>query len=162
MSAIINKYKKVIDLLIKSELTVATAESCTGGWIGKTITDISGSSKVFRGGIIAYSNDVKIRLLGVPDAILSRYGAVSEETAVAMASGCLEKIDSDFSIAVTGIAGPGGGTSEKPVGTVHICVMNRNGLMKHRLFLLNGSRNKIRKQTVDNSMKMLVDLISEN
>ncbi len=99
-------------------ITIATAESCTGGLIGAAITAIPGSSKPFKGGIIAYDNKVKNKLLGVPAGMIHKYGAVSREVARTMASGAIEALNVDMVVSVTGIAGPGGGTKDKPVGTV--------------------------------------------
>ena len=99
-------------------MTIATAESCTGGLIGAAITAIPGSSKPFKGGVIAYDNSIKSKLLGVPTGMIHEYGAVSREVARAMAIGAVHALNVDLVISVTGIAGPGGGTTEKPVGTV--------------------------------------------
>lgn len=108
----------LIDALRERKLTVATAESCTGGMVGARITAIAGSSDVYLGGAVSYANDAKATLLGVPPDVIERHGAVSEETARAMAAGIAERLGADCAIAVTGIAGPGGGSDEKPVGTV--------------------------------------------
>ncbi|MEP1230844.1 MAG: CinA family protein [Litorimonas sp.] len=108
-------------------LTIATAESCTGGLIGAALTSVNGSSESFHGGIIAYSNSIKTKLLGVPPSTLGKYGAVSEKTAQRMAAGALERLNVDIAISVTGIAGPSGGSEDKPVGTVWIGVAMRNG-----------------------------------
>ena len=110
------------DLLRAQKLTLATAESCTGGLIGHRLTDISGSSDYFVGGVVAYSNQVKEKLLGVSADTLTQYGAVSELTALEMARGVRRLLDSDIAVAVTGIAGPGGGSPEKPVGLVYIAL----------------------------------------
>ena len=110
------------------KLTLSTAESCTGGLVAKRITDISGSSAVFEGGVVSYSNDVKMKMLGVAAATLAAHGAVSEETAREMASGALSRLESDVAVSTTGIAGPTGGTDEKPVGTVCFAVASRLGV----------------------------------
>jgi len=107
--------------------TIATAESCTGGLIASRITDLPGASDYFLEGLVTYSNEAKMALLGVPEALLAEHGAVSEEVARAMAEGCRQKAGSDYAIAVTGIAGPTGGTAEKPVGLVYIAVADRAG-----------------------------------
>jgi nicotinamide-nucleotide amidase len=112
----------VIDLCRVSRLTIATAESCTGGMLGGRITAVPGSSDVFLGGIVAYDNTVKTRLLGVNPGLIEQHGAVSEEVATAMAAGGRERLGADIGIAITGVAGPGGGTAEKPVGTVWTAV----------------------------------------
>ena len=111
---------QVIDAARKQRLTIATAESCTGGGIGAALTAISGASKVYDGSIISYSDDVKANLLGVPKDTLKNHGAVSEQTAKAMAEGVRKALSTDLAISVTGIAGPTGGTTGKPVGTVWI------------------------------------------
>lgn len=110
----------VARLLTQTKTSLSTAESCTGGMVSSRLTEIAGSSTWFRGGVVAYSNDLKQRLLGVPDSVLETYGAVSEETARAMAEGIRERAESDYSLSLTGIAGPGGGTDDKPVGLVYI------------------------------------------
>lgn len=109
-------------------LTLATAESCTGGLVAKRITDVSGSSKVFMGGVVSYSNDVKIKILGVSEETLAAHGAVSEETAREMALGARERLGSDIAVSTTGIAGPSGGSEEKPVGTVCFGVASSHGV----------------------------------
>ncbi len=102
-------------------LTIATAESCTGGLVGHALTEIPGSSASFRGGVVAYANDAKTALLGVDAALLARHGAVSAEVAEAMADGARRRVGTDLAVAVTGVAGPDGGTAEKPVGLAYIC-----------------------------------------
>lgn len=112
------KALQVIEAAKAKGLTIGTAESCTGGWIGKALTDIPGSSAIFMGGIIAYHNDVKLGMLGIPHEILEFYGAVSEPTAGAMAQQARDMLSVDIAVSVTGIAGPGGGGADKPVGMV--------------------------------------------
>ncbi len=147
-------------LLLDDNLTVATAESCTGGRIASLITSVPGSSKWFRGSVVAYDNSIKTGLLGVDPALLSRHGAVSGETARAMATGVRTLAGTDYAIAVTGIAGPTGGTPEKPVGTVWIAIASARGVMaeKHRFAddrAINISRsaltalNLLRKQIIN-------------
>lgn len=118
-----NLEQVVVQKLIAAKKTVAVAESCTGGLIASRITDISGASEVFKGGIVAYSNELKTKLLHVDEKIFSKYGAVSPECAEAMVRGIHKITNADFCVAVTGIAGPTGGTTEKPVGTVHIATL---------------------------------------
>ncbi len=117
-----------LSALADRKLTLSTAESCTGGLVAKRITDISGSSAVFEGGVVSYSNDVKMKMLGVAATTLAAHGAVSEETAREMASGALSRLESDVAVSTTGIAGPTGGTDEKPVGTVCFAVASRLGV----------------------------------
>ncbi len=126
---------------------LVTAESCTGGLLGKWMTDLPGSSRVYWGGIVAYSNEAKQALLGVDSGILRTRGAVSEEAARAMAAGALARSGADVSIAVSGVAGPEGGTPEKPVGTVWIAAEDRGGRAEARLFSFSGSRDMIRRRT---------------
>lgn len=115
---IFSEAQKLIDIASEKKVTIATAESCTGGLIGAAITSIPGSSTPFKGGIIAYDNKVKHKMLGVPPGMIAKYGAVSREVARAMAKGAVEALNVDMAISVTGIAGPGGGSEDKPVGTV--------------------------------------------
>lgn len=112
-------------------LKIATAESCTGGLIAGLLTEIPGSSDVVERGFVTYSNEAKMELLGVPAATLASVGAVSKETAIAMAAGALRASRADLSVAVTGVAGPGGGTAEKPVGLVHLCVTRAGQNPRH-------------------------------
>jgi PncC family amidohydrolase len=126
-------------LLVRHERTIATAESCTGGLVSARITGVSGSSAYFLGGIVSYSNDAKHRLLGVPDLMLERYGAVSVDVALAMARGVRRKIGADIGIATTGIAGPGGATPTKPVGLVYIALA-AEGVERCRRYLWHGDR----------------------
>lgn len=128
--------------------TVATAESCSGGWIAKTITDVVGCSKWFEAGLVAYSYEAKQALLGVRQETLLRAGAVSEETALEMVSGALIRSGATMAVAVTGIAGPGGGTPDKPVGSIWIAWMQRGRYPRAELFHFDGDREQIRRQTV--------------
>jgi nicotinamide-nucleotide amidase len=133
----------VYDLLDHNRKTVSFAESCTAGIATSMMGDISGASRVLRGGIIAYHNDIKEQVLHVPSDTLATYGAVSKETALAMARGCRELMNSDYSVSLTGVAGPAGGTAEKPVGLVYIGLHGPN-CEKHKELHLTGSRSKIR------------------
>ena len=133
----------VVSKLCEKKLRLATAESCTGGLVGKRITEIAGSSDVYLGGIVSYANSVKIGQLGVPEHILERYGAVSEQTALAMCEGAAKNFGADIGISTTGIAGPGGGSEEKPVGLVWVGVYFKNpvtGELAHRAVKLNLAR----------------------
>jgi nicotinamide-nucleotide amidase len=132
-------------MLVCSGKTMATAESCTGGSIAQLITSNPGSSAYFKGGVVAYSNEIKNKLLGVPDKIIEEYGAVSQEVAELMAVGARENLGTDYAVATTGIAGPDGGSDEKPVGTVWIAVAGANGVSsKKYVFKHNRERNIIR------------------
>ncbi|HHK67090.1 MAG TPA: CinA family protein [Candidatus Acetothermia bacterium] len=133
--------------------TIAVAESCTAGGLGKRITDVPGASSYFLGGIIAYHNSVKERFLAVPSSTVSRFGAVSEETAKAMASGCREAFEGDIAIAITGIAGPGGGTADKPVGLVYISIAGEGGVACER-FRFDGDRSAVRRSAVEAALNM--------
>jgi nicotinamide-nucleotide amidase len=128
--------------------TLVTAESCTGGWIAKTLTDVAGSSSWFECGVVAYSYEAKESLLGVQPQTLERSGAVSQETVVEMVSGALARYGASVAVAVTGIAGPSGGTPGKPVGTVWIGWKRRGGYARSQLFHFAGDREAVRRQTV--------------
>ena len=128
--------------------TLVTAESCTGGWIAKTVTDIAGSSDWFDCGIVAYSYEAKQALLSVNPHTLEAHGAVSRETVIEMVSGALVHSRAGIAIAVTGIAGPGGGTPDKPVGTVWVGWKRRGGYPRAEVFQFDGDREAVRRQTV--------------
>jgi nicotinamide-nucleotide amidase len=127
---------------------LVTAESCTGGWIAKAVTDVAGSSAWFDCGMAAYSYEAKQALLGVSPQTLEIHGAVSRETAVEMVSGALVHSGASIAVAVTGIAGPGGGTEDKPVGTVWVAWKRRGGYPRAQVFHFEGSRDAVRRQTV--------------
>ena len=133
----------MLELCRAQGLALATAESCTGGMIAARLTDVPGSSDVVRGGIVAYADEVKIGELGVPAETLAAHGAVSAEVAGAMAAGVRARLGADVGIAVTGVAGPGGGSAEKPVGLVHFHVSAPNA-EKGRTFSLPGDRDTVR------------------
>jgi PncC family amidohydrolase len=151
--------KKLNDILRQRKLKVATAESCTGGMIASAITDISGSSEIFDRGFVTYSNEAKITMLGVSPTTIADFGAVSEQTATEMAKGALENSLADIAVSVTGIAGPTGGTADKPVGLVYIAVASKskNEVFKH---IFDGHRAEVRQQTLEQSIKYLIDFIS--
>lgn len=140
-------------------LTLVTAESCTGGWIAKVITDIPGSSGWFERGFVTYSNAAKEDLLGVASEVLVQHGAVSEETVTQMALGALTHSPADVAIAVTGIAGPDGGTPNKPVGTVWFtwAVPGQEVLTRRERF--TGEREAVRRQTVRLALEVLIELL---
>lgn len=154
--------KFVLDLCRAREVRVATAESCTGGLVAAALTAIAGSSDVFECGFVTYSNEAKQRLLGVPAAILLRHGAVSAEAAAAMAKGALKRSSADFAVSITGIAGPAGGSKEKPVGLVHFAAARRDGkvLARRRLFG-NIGRRRVRERSVAEALALLADLVEQ-
>jgi competence/damage-inducible protein CinA-like protein len=149
----------VLKLLLARKATVSVAESCTGGGLGFLLTETSGSSAVFQKGFLTYSNAAKTELLGVDADLIKRYGAVSEETALAMAQGCLERSGAHYGVSITGIAGPDGGTPEKPVGTVWIAVATQ-GFATARLFKMRGDRSVIRWRSAYSALNLLRLLIS--
>ena len=151
----------VLRLLRERGLTLATAESCTGGLVGGKLTEIAGSSDVFVGGVIAYSNEVKERALAVPPQTLSAYGAVSAETASAMAHGARAALGADVAVAVTGVAGPGGGSDEKPVGLVHVSAVGPMGEREARLDF-PGDRETIRRRAVTSALHLVRRLVTES
>ena len=140
-------------------LSLVTAESCTGGWIAKTVTDIAGSSDWFDCGMVAYSYEAKQAMLGVRPETLEHHGAVSRETVVEMVSGALTHAGASIAVAVTGIAGPGGGSPDKPVGTVWIGWKRRGGYARAQVFQFAGDREAVRRQTVAAALEGLDDLI---
>jgi nicotinamide-nucleotide amidase len=153
--------RRVLDQSRAQGLRIATAESCTGGLVISALTDIAGSSDVVDRGFVTYSNAAKETMLGVPSAIIAAHGAVSRETAEAMARGALSQSPADLAVAVTGIAGPGGGTANKPVGLVHFAAARRNGplILRERRFGDIG-RAEIRRLCVIEALAMLGELIS--
>ncbi|WP_460837312.1 competence/damage-inducible protein A [Nocardioides marmoraquaticus] len=147
------------DLLVARGATVATAESCTAGLVAGRLADRPGSSAYLRGGVVAYANDVKTEHVGVPAETIERVGAVSEEVAVALARGARERFTTTYGIGVTGVAGPGGGTPEKPVGLVHVCVSGPDG--DHpRVLRLGGGRDAVRRRTVASCLHLLREVVS--
>ncbi len=138
----------VVKLLKEKGKTLATAESCTGGLIGREITSIAGASEVYGFGFVTYANEAKEKLLGVKHSTLEKYGAVSSETAAQMAAGARKVSGADIAVAVTGIAGPGGGTDEKPVGLVYVGIASENGVRTKKLNL-SGNRERIRLRTCE-------------
>ena len=146
--------EKVVELLAERHYTVTTAESCTGGMIAGTIVNAAGASEVLNEGYITYSNEAKERLVGVSHETLERFGAVSEQTAREMAEGAARAAGADAALSATGIAGPGGGSVEKPVGLVYIgCCLNGRTVVKECRF--NGSRMENRLRTVETALTML-------
>ncbi len=158
--------RDVLDLARTANLTIVTAESCTGGLIAGLLTEIPGSSDVFERGFVTYSNEAKEQLLGVPDEMLAAHGAVSHEVAYAMAVGALRHSQANFAVAVTGIAGPGGATATKPVGRVYIAVAGSSSHIgaaaaHHRGDVLHYDfgdigRSEVRLATVDAALRLLL------
>ncbi|MBS0214558.1 MAG: CinA family protein [Proteobacteria bacterium] len=138
-------------------LTLVTAESCTGGWIAKLATDVAGSSAWFDCGMVVYSYEAKQALLGVRPQTLEQQGAVSRECAIEMVSGALIHSGANIAVAVTGIAGPGGGSDDKPVGTVWIGWKRRGGYARANVFHFDGDREAVRRQTVATALRGLMD-----
>jgi nicotinamide-nucleotide amidase len=150
----------VVDLLRERGLTLATAESCTGGLVAARVTDVAGSSDVFLGSIVAYANGVKQAQLGVPETLLAEHGAVSAETASAMAAGAREALGADVAVSVTGVAGPGGGTEEKPVGRVYLHAIGPNGELARRLDF-PGDRETIRVRAAVAALHLVRRLVTK-
>jgi nicotinamide-nucleotide amidase len=154
---------RLLDTCRRRGVTIATAESCTGGLVSGALTEIPGSSDVLDRGFVTYSNAAKEAMLGVPAAVLERHGAVSRETAEAMAAGALGNSRADLAVAVTGIAGPGGGSAEKPVGLVHFAAAARDGRRIHREKRFGDiGRSAVRAQSVAEALAMLEALATES
>ncbi len=147
-----------LELLRSARLTVATAESCTGGLIAASLTHHAGSSDVVLGGFVTYSNEMKHRLLGVETALIDRAGAVSEEVAAAMADGALRRGMAGGAVSVTGIAGPGGGTAEKPVGLVWFALARFGAPVRTSRHVFAGTRAEVRRQAVEVALTLLRSL----
>lgn len=153
--------KRVIDICVACKLTIATAESCTGGLVAGALTEIAGSSAVLLCGFITYSNEAKQQMLGVPAIVLTREGAVSRGTASAMAKGALQQSPAHLTVAVTGIAGPGGGSADKPVGLVHFAAVRRTGnLITREERFGDIGRHEVRRRSVLVALAMLEQLAS--
>ena len=146
-------------VLRERRLMLATAESCTGGLIAAACTALAGSSDWFERGFVTYSNAAKTEMLGVPPDLIARHGAVSAEVAIAMAVGALARSRADWSVAVTGIAGPGGATPGKPVGTVWLAIAGKGVPAQAELLQLDGDRGSIRSQTVERALQRLLDAL---
>ena len=154
--------KKLGARLLMKQRRLVTAESCTGGWIAKVLTDIAGSSDWFDCAIVSYSNEAKRNFLDVPEGILLDHGAVSEQTVIAMQQGIFRNTRADAGISVSGIAGPSGGSEEKPVGTVWIAVSLRDKMVHTQRFQFDGDRNAVRLQAVEAAMKNLLELVERD
>ena len=151
--------KRLLDLCRRRGLHIATAESCTGGLVAAALTEIAGSSDVVECGFVTYSNAAKETMLGVPAATLKQHGAVSEQTAAAMAAGALARSPADLAVAITGIAGPGGGSRQKPVGLVCFAAASRDGrrLARSRRYGKIG-RRRVRERSVAEALELLQEL----
>jgi nicotinamide-nucleotide amidase len=151
--------RSLLDLCRSRKLTIATAESCTGGLVAGALTDIPGSSAVIDRGFVTYSNDAKRAMLGVEASTLATFGAVSKETAIQMAVGALERAGVDLAVAITGIAGPGGALPGKPVGLVHFAVAARDGRIANRECRLGAiGRSAVRQRSVIEALRMLMEM----
>lgn len=142
------------------EMTLATAESCTGGWVGAAVTSVSGSSQWYDRGFITYTDQSKQDMLGVDEATLADYGAVSEETVREMAQGALQHSWADVAVAVSGIAGPTGGTKDKPVGLVWFAWAAETGAIESEKHLFLGDRREVRRQAVETALKGVLSLLN--
>ncbi len=154
-----NDAERLVSLLREKSLTLAAAESCTGGWFSKHIVDVSGASAVFLGGVVSYTNEIKEKILGVRREALDRYTAVSAPVAAEMASGVRERFGADIAVSVTGLAGPGGGSRETPVGRVYIGVATAAGVEVITL-TLSGSREDVRRAAVEEMTAALINRLS--
>jgi len=152
----VGQAQRLAETASRKGLKVSAAESCTGGLIGATITSMPGASSFFLGSVVTYSNEAKENLLKVPRGILFAYGAVSQQTASLMAKGAVRAYGSDIAVAVTGIAGPGGATADKPVGLVYVAVSDGDKTQTFK-FNFEGDRDSVRSQTVFNAIKALAD-----
>ena len=149
--------KEINDLFWREGLTLVTAESCTAGSVAAAITAVAGSSQFFKGGIIAYSNEVKVNHLHVNAETLEKYGAVSEETVVEMVKGAIEALDTDYAVATSGIAGPAGGTPEKPVGTIWVAAGSKEKVLTAMLSEDEGREKNIQAATAK-TLQLLLEL----
>ena len=145
--------------LHEKKMQLVTAESCTGGWVAKVITDLPGSSRIFDRGFVTYSNKAKQEMLDVSKSTLEAYGAVSEQVVAEMAEGALKNSDADISLSISGVAGPGGGTTEKPVGMVCFGWAKRQEKTKTDTVYFDGDRDLIRQQAVEFALKGIIKII---
>ena len=159
-AALLDQAREVLDAARARNIRLVTAESCTGGLIAALLTEIPGSSDVVERGFVTYSNEAKQEALGVPAALLRKYGAVSDHVARAMADGALRHARAQWAIAVTGVAGPGGGSAEKPVGLVYIALTNGHDISSHEYRFGDIGRNEVRLATVREAVKLLAAALS--
>ena len=155
----INLSLKILKLLTKKKLTLSFAESCTGGLLASSITSFSGSSKVFNMGLVTYSNNAKVKLLKVPKKTINKYGAVSYETCLSMVKNLSKISKSNISISITGVAGPNGGTKEKPVGLVYIGLKKGSKTIIKKNLFKSKNRNLIQKASVNQALKMILNML---
>ncbi len=155
------KAEELLSLCRRQTMTIATAESCTGGLVAASLTAIAGSSKVFERGFVTYSNDAKIEMLGVKRVLITRHGAVSEKVARAMAEGAIAKSHARSALSITGVAGPDGGSVAKPVGCVHIAAALTGADTLHERHLFIGDRAAVRQQAALAAMDLLIQRLSE-
>ena len=148
--------EKLVKALAERKMTCATAESCSGGGVGHSITRVSGASAVFWGGVVSYDNSVKRDVLGVPEEVLATQGAVSRECAAAMAEGARRLLRTDLAVSVTGIAGPGGGTAEKPVGLVWFGVASKSRTITEKK-IFPGDREAVRTAAIEHALQLLLN-----
>lgn len=151
----LERAETLLEELRRAGLTVATVESCTGGLVAGLLTAIPGSSDVVDRGYVTYSNEAKQEMVGVPAALLQAHGAVSRQVAEAMAAGALERCPADLAVSITGVAGPGGGSAEKPVGLVHFALARRGAPLRHRAEQLPGDRTAVRLASVGVALDLL-------
>ena len=160
MDETVDLARAVIERLRDRQWRLATAESCTGGLIAAAITEVPGSSDVFDRGFVTYSNEAKQEMIAVRADTLAAHGAVSQETAMEMARGAITASRADVAVSVTGIAGPGGGSPEKPVGLVHLAIAIRNGGLHHHQFQFGDiGRNRVRAATVRSALSLLANFV---
>ena len=148
--------KSLVKILIKKKLKISFAESCTGGLLASSITSISGASKIFNLGLITYSNQAKIKILKVNKNIIRKYGAVSHECCLAMVNSLSKISKANINVSITGIAGPNGGTKQKPVGLVYIGIKRGNKTQINKCFFKNKTRSSIQKATVKKALKLVI------
>lgn len=163
MSKVLSYMQNIDELILKLQnkaLTMAFAESCTGGLLSSQVTQKAGVSNVFMGGCVTYSNQSKIKLLGVPETLIQNHGAVDEEVALYMAKGAREAFGSDLALAITGIAGPGGGTPGKPVGTVCFAAVGLGAIEIKKTKHFQGSRAQVQEQSAAFAVALLLDLVN--
>lgn len=153
------KIDDLCKLLMDKGMTIATAESCTGGMLGAALTSVPGISDCYGYGVVTYSNEAKEKLLGVNHNTLAEHGAVSPETALEMACGALNISEADIAVSITGIAGPGGGTQEKPVGLVYVGIARKDQKNDVHKLMLKGNRQEVRSQVIDNVIRLIIDSI---